>query len=942
MLGFGGSVARLKATLTLDDDGFVRGMADASTKLDAYNAKLKEQGVGSRLATMASREYAKQLYDEAKSVDQANAAHGRLFRTMQFGQQHWKALSTGAIGAGVGILALTGHVGTLTGVLGQLGTAALPVANAGLTGLLSPLTSLAAIIVGLAGPLSALVTLFGAVGAGAGLGLYSALTSNNKAFNDLQNRVGNMGHMFHDLGDALGQRFLPYLNEGVTWIEKFIKYGDQLAHMSLPGVIQSISTKGVAMLQHLNRDIYNLIGRPLLQIFSASFGKAGNRISDAFSHMLSIWSPLVGKMWGIFTTWFDRQHFEQTGATWAAAIVNTAVPVIASALWSAVRSEFSSLSAWGKIGMIAGAAFAANFFSGGLLSKGIFAGGKGLLGLLGGGGGAAGGAAGGGVSAGGVAAGVGGGISTAALVAVATPAALIVGGLVYEKFFGHNSQSPAQAQARQGINPATGKPTGQGTQEVVGPGLQAAMNAQMLKGQEAADKYTAALKRLDGEEKSLNQYISDGGKSVLGWRIAWGKATNQAHEAQSAIHDMAQKGVISADQAAQQSKGNLQNFINQETQIAQKATTASQNTAKFGASTRAQYAHVAALARTSAQLAAAINSIPSQKYVSLVVSITENLRSQGNAPSQTKDGRPTANGAVITGGVPNRDSVHILAMPGEVVLSKKAVANHFGGDPYAANMLNMANGGVALNYSGGVPPSKVASSWGFKVPKSVDEHENAAIKKALEERHKALQHAKTPKERAAAWVAYNHAVDHAKAARRGGVKAAGESYYNRVQTNIGSWIGLEQSSQDPNMDATLGAMYKRELSFIQGGLAWARKHHFNEGQWVWDARNLENTIAGQQQQQAAASAQEIATFLSTQQGFLGEFASNIILPGAQAVLSGGAGGGAGASTSTGGRLPFRSTQPGSGVTIHNHFTQTPPDSFVHIRKAKLQAEAVWS
>lgn len=50
MLGFGGSVASLKAMLTRDDHGFIRGMADASTKLDADNAKLKEQGVHSRRA----------------------------------------------------------------------------------------------------------------------------------------------------------------------------------------------------------------------------------------------------------------------------------------------------------------------------------------------------------------------------------------------------------------------------------------------------------------------------------------------------------------------------------------------------------------------------------------------------------------------------------------------------------------------------------------------------------------------------------------------------------------------------------------------------------------------------------------------------------------------------------------------------------------------------
>src|SRR6185437_2194357 len=200
----------------------------------------------------------KQLYDEARSIDQATQSHGRLLTMLQRGQSHWKALGVGAVGAGVGILALTGHLGTLLGVLGQMGGAIG-------TGLLTPLTSLAAIVVGLAGPLSALVTLLGAVGAGAGFGLYSALTSNNKAFNDLQNRVGNMGHMFRDLGVTLGQRFLPYINSGVTTIEHFITYADKLAHMSLPQVIQSISTHGMAMLEKVNRSIYDLVGRPLME-----------------------------------------------------------------------------------------------------------------------------------------------------------------------------------------------------------------------------------------------------------------------------------------------------------------------------------------------------------------------------------------------------------------------------------------------------------------------------------------------------------------------------------------------------------------------------------------------------------------------------------------------------------------------------------------------------
>ena len=939
MLGFGGSVASLKATLTLDDDGFIRGMADASAKLDAYNAKLKEEGVSKRLSTMASKDYARQLYTEARQVDQAAQSHGRLLSMLQRGQTHWKALAAGAVGASVGIVALTGHLGTLLGVAGQMGTALT-------AGLIAPFTSLAAILVGLAGPLSALVTLFGAVGGGAAFGLYSALTSNNKAFNDLQNRVGNMKHMFGDLGNALGQRFLPYIMGGVTWIEKFIKYADQLSSMSLVGAIHSISTTGMAMLNHLNRAIYDTIGRPLMTIFSDSFHKAGNRISASFAHILSVWAPLAGRMWGIFARWFDKQHFTQIGASWAAAIVGTAMPVIVHGLWTSIKAVFSDESAWGKLGMVAGAAFAASFFTRGLLAKGLLAGGKGLIGLFGGGAaGAAGGVGAGEAALGGGAAAGGGilaGVSVGAIAAAVVPVAMIAAEAYASS---HASRlTPAQRYHQIYPNGQTTAPTGEAA---FGQARFAHLISSDLRDAAAAgENYLKVLKRIQPEEKALNQFISDGGKSVDGWKKAMQQATNQGSSATKAIHGLAKDGFISASQAASDSKATLQQFIGQMDSVAQKATSASRNTSRFGAATRAQYAHVAALARTSAQLASAIDSIPSQKYVSLVLSITENLRSQGNAPGQ---GRGIgASGGIVTGGTPNQDSVKALLMPGEVVLSKPAV--QMLGGPVAANSLNpnggyihMANGGAVLDYSGGVPAGKVRSTWGFTPPKKLDEIETHAIKHALAERQKALQKAKTPKARLAAWTAYNHAVDQAKLARRGGLRAAGENYYNRVQTNIGNWIGLEQSSQDPNMNATLSAMYGRELSFIQGGLSWARKHGFNESQWLWDARNLENTITSQKQQQSQASAQEIASFLSTQQGFINEFASNIILPGAQAVLSGATSAtGIGSGGAAGPRTVNRTLPSSGGVTIHNHFTQTPPDSFVHIRKAKLQAEAVWA
>lgn len=937
MLGFGGSVASLKATLTLDDDGFIRGMADASAKLDAYNAKLKEDGVSKRLATMASKDYARQLYTEARTVDQATQSHGRLLTMLQRGQTHWKALATGAAGAGVGILALTGNLGSLLGVLGQVGTA-LGV------GLITPFTSLAAILVGLAGPLSALVTLLGAVGAGAGFGLYSALTSNNKAFNALQNRVGNMKHMFGDLGDALGQRFLPFIMGGVTWIEKFIKYADKLSSMSLVGAIHSISTTGMAMLNHLNRAIYDTIGRPLMTIFSDSFHKAGNRISASFAHILQVWSPLVGRMWGIFTTWFDKQHFTQVGAEWAASIVNTAAPVIAHGLWTALEAAFSNESAWGKIGMVAGAAFAANFFSRGLLAKGLLAGGKGLAGLVGGGAAGAAGVGAGEAAAGGAAAGGGlvAGVSLSAVAAAVVPVALIAA----EGYMSSHASRLNPAQRLNQILPGGGTTAATGEAAMGQARFAHLISGDLRDAAAAGENYLKVLKRIGPEEQALNQFISDGGKSVTGWKIAVQKATNQATQATKATSGLAKNGFISASQAAADSKATLQQFIGQMDSVARKATSAAGNTSKFGAATRAQYAHVAALARTSAQLASAIDSIPSSKYVSLVLSITENLRSQGNAPGQ---GRGIgAAGGIVTGGTPNQDSVKALLMPGEVVLSKSAVSML--GGPAVANSLNpnggyihMANGGAVLNYSGGVPATKVRATWGFTPPKTLDQHETNEIKHARTERDKALQKAHTPQARLAAWTAYNHAVDQAKVGHRSGLRHAGENYYNRVQTNIGNWVGLEQSSQDPNMDATLSTMYTRELAFIKGGLAWARKHKFNESQWLWDARNLENTITTQKQQQSQASAQEISSFLATQQGFINEFASNIILPGAQAILSGStsATSAAGGGSPSGPRTVNR-TLPGSGgVTIHNHFTQTPPDSFVHIRKARLQAAAVF-
>jgi TP901 family phage tail tape measure protein len=243
-------------------------------------------------------------------------------------------------------------------------------------------------------------------------------------------------------------------------------------------------------------------------------------------------------------------------------------------------------------------------------------------------------------AAGGAAAGAGGvgageaaaaGAGGAALAAVAAPAALVVAGLLYEKYFGSRPQTARETLHMAGLN-AQGMPTGQGRKGIVLGGYQASQYKQTVDAAKAEARYWNVIRGIIPDQKALNESITAGGMSVTGWKEAIGQATDQGTRATRAFRGLAHDGFLSTKQAAADQKGTLNTFIGQMRAIQTNATQASHDTEHFGAAARAEYKHVAALARTSRELANAINAVPSQKYVSLVLSITTHLRTEGLAP----------------------------------------------------------------------------------------------------------------------------------------------------------------------------------------------------------------------------------------------------------------------------------------------------------------------
>jgi len=146
-------------------------------------------------------------------------------------------------------------------------------------------------------------------------------------------------------------------------------------------------------------------------------------------------------------------------------------------------------------------------------------------------------------------------------------------------------------------------------------------------------RFAAGQLKLTGANSQLTQSIEAGGKSVTGWRQIMDQAGVTVHNTSKKLHG---EFYWSSGETAKFLRGamhrSMQNFIGQMRGVAAGAEAASHDTDHFGAAARRQYAHVAALARTTADLAGAINRVPDQKYVSLVLSITTHLQTEGLAP----------------------------------------------------------------------------------------------------------------------------------------------------------------------------------------------------------------------------------------------------------------------------------------------------------------------
>lgn len=134
-------------------------------------------------------------------------------------------------------------------------------------------------------------------------------------------------------------------------------------------------------------------------------------------------------------------------------------------------------------------------------------------------------------------------------------------------------------------------------------------------------------------QQQLNQVIATGQMSVDGWQGVIKTATSRASGLQGALNKLRDSGVPGVSKAVSgQAKQNLQTFIGQMRAVAAQTDAASHDTADFGAAARRQYAHISALAKTTADLAAAMHSVPDIKQVRLIVDIVAHLQTEALAP----------------------------------------------------------------------------------------------------------------------------------------------------------------------------------------------------------------------------------------------------------------------------------------------------------------------
>lgn len=798
-LGFGDNVARLSATLELDDDGFMKGMAEASAKLDAYNAKLKEEGVGRRFATMASRDYAKQLYNEARAVDQAHQSHGRLLQDMDnlkqrlkdfngtgpygltsltrgiarvtaFGISMGQAFDRGArfVGdwiegvtkgipilesLGAGLSGVLGFLGQMVAVLGPVGVGVAAVAGAFgllqgvLIGILNIAGGVVAFFADLVAPIGLVAGLLGGLAGAFVLGGKRAAEGGGK-LQGFADKLATLRSMFGHTTRELAGDFLPVLMRLADDAQHALLFVDKLAHMPLAEAMKTAARQGIPALENFINQIGHLVAKPIRLAFQIAFGRtqAGNEMSTAVSNL-----------------WTQFEHF-WLGYTRTRTLRfgNGRVLQITEQQANGALQPFLN---W----------FSRHDFS----AQGV----------------------------------------------------KIAHGIEH-------------ALDRAGVWKNVGK--------FIGNSIDAGIS-QAMKGM-ASRILQALIPKFDtsGLAKVNHTFVQ-----LFGGAFDWLKS--KASAAWSSVARFASNSAGAA-------KRDIESLIG------------------------SGLSWIIGKAQSIWNTVEGIFSAPFHIHFSI-----PSVHIPGT-------GITLASGGVVTGGVPNKDSVPAMLMPGEVVLSKDAVAKL--GGPYAADALNMAGGGL-------VPPPRHRkekrdhyrtrlSTWLGNTVTARFDALDFQLQLADRIAQRDDQEGRIPAE--LTQLAREQKIRHEEIALYGKAR--------RVAHRFG-FLGQERQY------AQAATMLKQDV--LDAAL---------------QIKNLKGTSA-------QASAQQIASFLSEQQSFLSEFAGNIILPGAAAVLSGSTSATAAAASSGGGKLPNRTLKPGGGVTIHNHFTQTPPDSFVHIRKAALQAAAVF-
>jgi hypothetical protein len=255
-------------------------------------------------------------------------------------KQDAAAVSTGFFSGALS--SLNGVMGTSVPIFGSLGSAltVLPAVIIGVViaanALLDVFGTLVAIVADFVAPVSLVTGLLGGLAAAFVLGATKA-AGGKGPFKDFGDSVTHLKDAFSNLTSNLATAFLPIFNRLVGAAIEAIRYFDKLSQMPLEQAFQSLSTKGVQMLNSFVEQVAHVVARPIRLAFAVAFGTGpgGNEVSTVVStwwnqltnfffgytktHQIHIGRALIlskENVDGVFQPlfdWFGRHHFTKQG-----------------------------------------------------------------------------------------------------------------------------------------------------------------------------------------------------------------------------------------------------------------------------------------------------------------------------------------------------------------------------------------------------------------------------------------------------------------------------------------------------------------------------------------------------------------------------------------------------------------------------------------------------